>query len=71
MVFTVIGLVPAVDSDIYRKNAEEISAWEGLLNTRYGGQHVCFEQHQEDQMRLDERLAYFAASTFMLLTVTP
>jgi trehalose-6-phosphate synthase len=71
LVFTIIGLAPEVKTDIYHRNVEEFTAWARLLNHRYGGEQVCFEQREEATMLPEQRMAYFAASTFMLLTVTP
>ncbi len=70
IVFTLIGVSAAERGQDYRQTQHDVQVLVARLNEKYGEQVVCFEERPEKDIRLEQRLAFFAASDMLMITAT-
>lgn len=73
LMFTIIGISAGERGDDYRQTQHEVGRWVERLNSRFGdalGPLVHFEELNERNFRLMQRLAFFGASDIFMSTAT-
>ncbi len=71
LVFVLLGVVPAVRDTDYALSKREVQCRVNVINRKYGCELVYYEERPESDLRLDERLAFFAAADILMVTSVP
>ncbi len=73
MVFTIIGISAGERGQDYRQTQHDVKILIGRLNEKYsedGTSMFYFEERHDKDIRLAQRLAYFAAADILMMTAT-
>ncbi len=70
IVFTIIGITALERGDDYRQTLCDVTTQIKKINTKYNDLIVYFEERKDSDIRIAQRLAYFAGSDILMITAT-
>jgi trehalose 6-phosphate synthase/phosphatase len=70
IVFSILGISAHERGDDYRQTQHDVKMMVARLNSKYGEELIYFEEKSERDVRLAQRLSFFAASDILMITAT-